>query len=214
MEYTDVTTLDPGPSRYVYRYLKEEIRIICFTEITSEKLAKSGHDVRYGRLGLVFQDTFLLKHGLRPVYYYTEESLLTDMIVNRWNLDYAYRAKLSPEEEKVKRGLELEILTYRKPATLFRSFSESGSLVLMAQTAEYREAYDRYPDGYDFTTENEWRIVSENEEEYLYFDERDLRVIIIPGESYRDKVMDYLEQEWNNPPSVVAYPKLFEGMSF
>ena len=151
---------------YLFRYMKEMIRIISFIEVSSAELATTPHSDFYGTLGLIFNPDFLIRSGLTQVNYYDEESLLSDEFVLEWNR-YAYCSNLSKADKDKKRELEIKILAYRKPATLFESFSESGSLVLSRDKVEFLEAYERYPIGYNFAAEQEWRINDVDKKGYI-----------------------------------------------
>lgn len=66
--------------------------------------------------------------------------------------------------------------------------------------------YDRYQEGYDFTKENEYRIVFEESVNYLYFNESDLYMVITPDSEAKSKTKTYLNQYWNRLPKVEIYP--------
>ena len=122
--------------------------------------------------------SFLKGKGIHPVEYYTEESIWTNPLITQWN--YYTRNKIHPEKHK---EMQDEIVNYRKPATLFPSFLRLTTIEIN-KTSEgltaRRYTYDRYPEGYDFTKENEHRIVFAEEVDYLYFKEDDLFMVITP----------------------------------
>jgi len=195
--------LDP---KYDLHFLKENIKMICFINICLTQLKKSPHSKEYGRLGLVFEDNYLRKNGIKQVRYYTEESLFTDPLVVKWNEEFAYRPNLTPEELARKKELEIQILVYRKPATLFESFSESRMLAIEKSGLSIKDVYDRYSIGYNFQTENEWRIVSLCDEEFLWFEESDLRLVIVPDSISKKRLGKYFSTRWSSTPEIVVFP--------
>ena len=68
-----------------YGYIKENIRMICFTDISLEDVATSIHVEQYGKLGIIFYEKFLEKYGIKKVYYYEENKLIDDEKVGHWN---------------------------------------------------------------------------------------------------------------------------------
>ena len=100
-------------------FLPVDMSMICFIKISFTQLKKSTHSKEYGKFGIVLTDTFLKAKGINPVYYYTEQSLWNDPLIKKWN----YSVKLLYNKEKAE--LEKEIVSYRKPATLFPSFKKS-----------------------------------------------------------------------------------------
>ena len=190
-------------------YLPFEIGMICFIKISLKQLGKSPHSFEYGRLGLAFTDRFLNHNGIKAVHYFEEASLFTDPLVVKWNLKFAYRPNLSQKDQKEKKELETQILAYRKPATLFKSFRESRMLAITNTESEMNmkivDVYDRYPTEYNFQEEKEWRIVS-YDEEVLGFSENDLYMVIVPNDQSRMTLSNYFESEWKETPRVCVYP--------
>jgi len=137
------------------------------------------------------------------VFYYTESSIWDDELIRRWNSE---QNKMS---RKDKSDLEREILSYRKPATLFSSFKESVTIKLTraseGTTLEYL-TYDRYPDNYDFRKEKEYRIVFDEGVDYLYFGADDLFMIITPDLKSKGEVESFLKRNWSKQPKVEVYP--------
>ena len=191
------------PYATTIHYLSTDVPMICFIRIPFNQLKNSGHYAQYGKFGLVFTDDFLRSKGVRPVQYYTESSLWSDKLIRRWNYEHN---KLS---RKDKANLEREILSYRKPATLFPTFKESVTMKVSTSsegtTLEYL-TYDRYPDGYDFTNEKEHRIVFDKGVDYLYFDENDLFMVIVPDIDSKGEIDSFFKQNWSKHPKVEVYP--------
>ena len=191
-------------------YLRDSIEMICFIKISLSDLKKSFHFNQYGKLGLVFENRYLRLQGIRQVEYYEENSVFEDPLIIEWNNKYAYNPSLSDEENKAKKELEKRILAFRKPAMLFPSFSESR-LMKMERTkddfsVEIEDAYSRYQIGYNFKKENEWRIISKEGQEYLYFDEKDLFLILAPDITSLEQIKKYIDSNWTIRPKVLIYP--------
>ena len=199
----DPAWLEKLPDDKTIHYLPLDVPMICFIKTSFSKLRTSVHSSEYGKFGIVLNDKFLKESGIRPVYYYTEESLWRDPLIRKWN---AGERILSASE---KTDLEKEIVSYRKPAFLFPSFRESVITKITRDTEgvsiEYL-TYDRYPEGYDFTGEAEHRLLFNEGVEYFYFDESDLHMIITPNSSAQIRIIDYLNNNWAKQPYVVQYP--------
>lgn len=124
-----------------------------------------------------------------------------------WNRNYARRSNLSNCQKVEKRKLELEILTYRKPAKLFESLFYSKIIVIGGPNEGLKETYGRYPLGYDFTKEKEWRIISKSKNDYLYFKEETLKGIIVPDINSKTKIENYLNSYWLYRPEIFISQK-------
>lgn len=191
------------PDHTAIHYLPTDVPMICFMKMSLSQLRTSTHYAEYGKFGLVFTDSFLKNKGIRPVFYYSESSLWNDELIRRWNYEENKMSK------KDKTNLEREILSYRKPAILFSTFKESVTMKLTRASEgtvlEYL-TYDRYPDGYDFTKEKEHRIVFDEAVDYLYFDESDLFMVIVPDLDSKEKVESFFKQNWSKHPKVGVVP--------
>ncbi|MCX5832591.1 MAG: hypothetical protein NT140_12025 [Deltaproteobacteria bacterium] len=175
-------------------------------DVSFEQLPMHPHKEQYGKLGLVFDNEYLSKNKIRKVYYYKEESLFYDPIVLQWNHYFAYKSNLSPIEILRKKELEEQILAYRKPHTLFNSFSESRKLAVNNNGVRIADVYERYPIGYEFCKENEWRISSQSNEDYLNFEEKDLKAVITSDEKSTKQLERYFATEWNVSPDILVFP--------
>lgn len=191
------------PNDTTIHYLPIDVPMICFIKISFSQLKNSSHSSEYGRFGIVLTDSYLRAKGIRPVHYYTEESLWNDQLIKKWD----YNAKSLNKEEK--KELEKEIVSFRKPSSLFPSFRES---VIMKITRDSNGTkiehltYDRYEEGYDFRKENEHRIVFDEGVDYLYFEERDLFMIITPDTKVQRRIQDVFSRNWKEKPRVTIYP--------
>jgi hypothetical protein len=196
----DPTWYEKLPDDTRIHYLPVDIPMICFIKIAFTQLKNSTHCNEYGKFGLVFTNDFLKKKGVKPVFYYTEESLWNDELIRRWNSGGLSKTR--------KVELEREIVSYRKPATLFSTFKESVTMKMTTYTnclkLEYL-TYDRYNDNYDFRKENEYRITFEKDTD-LYFEEKDLFIVIVPNVKAKGEVESFFRNSWSESPNVELYP--------
>jgi hypothetical protein len=153
---------------------------------------------------LVFTDKFLRSSGVRPVAYYSEDSLWNDPLIRRWNtLHFQKRFQEA-------RLLVKEIVTYRKPAAYFRSFANQ-TMMKIATTPEgtqlgHCHKYDGYRVGYHFSGEREFRIAFEEGIDYLCFTESDLYMLIVPDLDSKAQIEEYFSKQWTQIPLVNVYP--------
>lgn len=192
------------PNDTTIHYLPVDVSMICFIKIPFNQLKNSTHSNEYGRFGLVLTDSFLKASGIKPVHYYTEESLWNDSLIKKWN----YVAR-NPNKKEEKAELEKEIVSFRKPASLFPSFKESVTMKVTRASNETRIehlTYDRYKDGYDFRKENEYRIAFDEGVDYLYFEEQDIFMVITPDTEVRRRIQNFFSRNWKKEPRVTIYP--------
>ncbi len=191
------------PDDKTIHYLPVDVPMLCFIKISLNQLKNSTHSNEYGRFGIVLTESFLKANGIRPVYYYTEESLWNDPLIKKWN--HATKTLSSRKKAELKK----EIVSFRKPASLFPSFRESVITKITRASngikVEYL-TYDRYKEGYDFRKENEYRIIFNEDVNYLYFDENDLFMIITPDSEAKHRIEDFFRQNWMQKPQIRIYP--------
>ncbi len=208
----DLNDLKPTMPQYNYYFLSDYIYMLCFINISFEFLSKSPHSLEYGKFGFVFSENFLNKNDIAAVQYYEETHLCTDPLVKEWNIKYAYKNNnsLTPVEIEEKKEIERQILAFRKPATLFKSFSESRLLEISKRSQEQTsfkivDAYERYPIDYDFRKEKEWRIVSQEKKDFLSFTEEDLSTVIAPNDECVKPLKDFFDSNWNVRPGITIF---------
>lgn len=111
-------------------------------------------------------------------------------------------------KKRQKSELEKEIVSFRKPASLFPTFRESVITKITRDSdgvkVEYL-TYDRYPEGYDFRKENEYRIVFDESVDYLCFEEKDLFIVITPDTKSQCRIHDFFSRNWKEKPRVTIY---------
>ncbi len=184
-------------------FLQRDVPMISFIKIAFNRLRTSNHWEEYGKMGIVLADRFLRSKGIRPVKYYTEESLWNDPLIRKWN----YELKSLPPDKR--EDCEKEILTYRKPSTLFPTFKNSVmAKITVAPSGGTVDLikYNRYEEGYDFTKEHEYRIVFDEGVDYLYFEEKDLFMVITPDIKAQRRIQDFFNRNWKEEPQVTIYP--------
>ena len=196
------TPKQPYEDNSIY-YLQRNVPMICFIKINFSQLKKSNHSREYGKFGIVLEKDFLEASGIRPVKYYTEESLWDDPLIRKWNYELK---SLTPDKME---DCEKEILTYRKPATYFSTFKNSVmAKITVAPSGGTVELikYNRYEEGYDFRKEHEHRIVFDEGVDYLYFEEKDLFMVITADIKAQRRIQDFFSQNWKEEPKVAIYP--------
>ena len=184
-------------------FLQRDVPMISFIKIAFNQLRTSNHWLEYGKFGIVLTDRFLRSRGIGQVKYYTEASLWNDPLIRQWNYELE---SLPPDKRE---DCEKEILTYRKPATLFPTFKNSVMAKITAApsggTVELIK-YNRYEEGYDFRKEHEYRIVFDESVDSLYFEEKDLFMVITPDIKAQRRIQDFFSQNWKEEPQVAIYP--------
>jgi hypothetical protein len=206
---TDLVVAEVDKERIVdtpsIRYLPEDVPMICFIKIPFSRLKNSMLHKEYGKLGIVLTNNFLRTRGIKPVHYYTEESLYTDSLILKWNYDWPNK-KISADEAG---QLQKEITAYRKPATLFPNFGKCVTHIIQFGSGKPQTSYftyNRYAAGYDFTKENEYRIVFDEGNGYLNFKENDIHMIIVPNLEAQKTIETFLNENWRTKPNVTVYP--------
>jgi hypothetical protein len=185
-------------------YLPIAVSMICFIQIAFNQLKSTPHSKEYGKFGLVFENKFLHSQGAKPVGYYTENSLWNDPLIIEWS-----NTRNSKDSSK-RLQLQTAITLYRKPATYFPAFAEQ-TMMKVTRTAkgtilEHYYKYDRYEIGYDFRNEQEYRIAFQDGQEYMYFTEKDLYMIVAPNSISKSQMESYLSREWQSIPQVKIFP--------
>lgn len=66
--------------------------------------------------------------------------------------------------------------------------------------------YSRYSEGYDFTQEQETRIVTTEANRDVYFNESEVLAVITPDQATQEMVRTSLERSWSAVPKVMVFP--------
>lgn len=182
-------------------YLPVDVPMICFINCPLKKLKNHPHQNEYGKLGIAFIKKFYKKNNIKPVIYYSEKSIKNDPLIKRY-----IQNGLSEQERK---NLSKKITAYRKPKILTENFSKSA-VARITKTENGNSlsiyTYDRYPIGYDFTTETEHRIAFEPGINFLHFNESDVFMIIVPNTEIGEKLKDFFKKNWTIIPCIEVYP--------
>lgn len=201
--YLEIISAHSNTTRAIY--LPHQVNMLCFIKTAFNKLSGSPHTAVYGKLGLVFTNTYLKSIGINQVVYYSESSVLEDPLIKKYN----EISKCTNPDAQERQRLIREITYCRKPATLFPSFRESAIATIQKKegnTFIRHWIYDDYDEGYDFTNENEWRVVVDEGEQYVKFQESDLYQVIVPNAEFKKRIETYLSQKWHVRPKVEICP--------
>jgi hypothetical protein len=193
---------DKQPTHNEITFLPSDVPMVCFINISFDDLKASPHSKEYGKFGIVLNTQFLKSVGLKPVLYYSEESLWHDPEIIVWN-DAARR------NDKNLKAMQDEIVAYRKPETYFRRFADLTTIMIRKTTdniAVSHYKYDRYPVGYDFRKEHEHRIVFQSENDHLQFKVDDVYMVIVPTLDTKTQIFSYLKDKWKRLPFIEVFP--------
>ena len=189
-------------------YLPVNVPMICFIDIAMKGLKHSSHKSYYGKFGIALEKNFLKSKGVKPVCYYSEESLKSDSLIAEWNFFSAKRNRTDEDTKRIK-TLEREITLYRKPESLFSNFQKSIQVKVTKNKGRLVDVeyftYNRYPENYNFTLEKEWRLSFNVGEDYLYFDEENVFAIITPNLEAKRDIDRYFSKYWNRKPNVIIF---------
>lgn len=74
----------------------------------------------------------------------------------------------------------------------------------MGQATVEKITYSRYPQGYDFTVEQEARIVTGEDDRDVQFAESEVLAIIVPDGSTKEMLKAGLDGHWSTTPKIFA----------
>ena len=182
--------------------LPADVWMLCFANLPITKLRQWPHAEHYGKLAIVFSNRFRSQVNAKPVSYYQLHELQNDPKVIVYN--EAIKQKQQVEE------LAQELLAYRKPAKLWPKFRQLfGSISIQNNPtglAIEHITYSRYQDGYEFFTEAESRVVTDEYNQYIPFNESDVLEIIAPSIDGKNHIQNWLIKNWTTQPPVTVYP--------
>jgi hypothetical protein len=214
----DLDNIGDLPNAQPVSYSHADVEMVCFINISFNKLKTSHHNVHYGKFGLAFTDKYIKAINAKPVNYYTEKWLMSDFFIKK------FCEKKSVIKTEIKKQFLEEILFYNKPATLYSNFLQSvikiSSHVDGTDLTIFNLTYDRYPADYDFQNENEYRVAFgysestpydlpkplDDESHFLPFREQDVFKIITPDQKSKASIENYLNNNWDQKPEVIIYP--------
>ena len=179
-----------------------DVWMLCFANLPIRKLRQWPHAEHYGKLAIVFKNSFRSQVNAKAVSYYQLHELQHDPKVIAYN--EAIKQKQQVEE------LAQELLAYRKPAKLWPEFRQLFGLTSIQNnpnglTVEHI-TYSRYQDGYEFFTEAESRIVTDENNQHIPFNECDVLKIITPSPEGKNHIQNWLMKNWTIQPPVIIYP--------
>jgi hypothetical protein len=182
-----------------------DVPMVSFVDISFKKLKAWEPSNHYGQLGIAFTNEFKRRHSAKHVGYYQQANLARDPKVLA--LDEAYRS----DNVKLQKVLVEEILNLRKPARLWEEFITLFTPLKLTKeecgVTIDRITYSRYEVGYDFTTEHEVRIVTEQEGNLVEFEEKEVLALIAPNEKVRSELIAFTDANWSSKINVMVYPQ-------
>ncbi len=180
-------------------FLPQNIFMICFIKSSENKLRKNVHLKEYGNLGIALTDDFIKKNYAEEVQYYKHFKIVNEPIVIEWQKLASKTDRTTAEGERIQH-LVRKITAFRKPEKMFKEFQEK--IVLMTNdNLEIKSIYDRYPLGYDFRNEFEWRIISDTEK-YLSFKTENIVKIFTANEPQKVAIQNALSKKWEKIPPI------------
>ncbi|MBP9100816.1 MAG: hypothetical protein KBF68_05445 [Nitrosomonas sp.] len=186
--------------------LPNDVHMVSFVDIPLSKLRTWAPSEHYGKLGVVFTDKFRKNKNVYRVYYYPDFiSLAHDPKVIR--LD----ASIKRQDHRAIEELSRDVIQKRKPAKLWPEINNAFAAVKVGideagRTMFEKETYSRYPEGYDFTIEQEARIATHAEATPIEFSEADVLKIIAPTEQIKSRLATLLSGSWQSVPEIILYP--------
>jgi hypothetical protein len=186
--------------------LPNDVNMVSFVDIALKKLGSWKPSEHYGKLGLVFKDSFRTRKNVYRVFYYPDFlSLARDPKVIQ--LD----AAIKRQDHVVIEELARELTQRRKPASLWPEINNVFAAVKVDIDSSGRAmfeklTYSRYPEGYDFTKEQEARIATQEEGVMIDFTDSDVLSVIAPSEEVKNRIQTLLIKNWRHVPQVFVYP--------
>ena len=184
--------------------LPHQVWMISFVYIQFKKLIAWPHFEHYGQLSIAFTNQFRKRAPAKSVDYYRLSNLALDPKVR--SLERAF----CTENKQAQTALIDEIVSFRKPATLWKELETQFTQLRLTKGPEgitiEQDTYSRYEVGYDFQSEKEVRIVTDAENRIVEFRESDVLSIIVPNTDIQARIEQFIEKNWSTKPSVFIYP--------
>lgn len=199
-------TFDSWVSSPPVSLLPNDVWMISFVDVPLKKLRHWAPAEHYGKLGVAFTDKFRARtHAQRVAYYDQYANLARDPLVLQ-----LHRA-IQTQDNAVMERLQHLVVERRKPARLWPELNGLFSMLKItmgedAQATFEKITYSRYPQGYDFTIEQEARIVTSEGDRDVLFDESEVLAVIAPDEATKDWVKARLNGHWSATPSFLVFP--------
>ncbi len=210
---------------------------ICFTDIPL--YLSDEHTEAYGKFGIGFSREFVKNRGGNPVFYfvnwydirnntntYALRGILSDILRTVAKFCLAISNLETEQGVIVLRKKDGKEVVYNDPLLanhlrqIFSMFKEIGD---WGPASDYTKRKDAY------YLEREWRIISYSRHDessistkigddvFLKINQQDIRIITVPNEDIRKRVMDYfIKQKNTNPdnldkqyiPTIIVYDEL------
>lgn len=187
--------------------LPNDVWMISFVDIPLKKLPRWTPVEHYGKLGVVFTDKFRSRANVKRIVYYDEyTNLARDPMILQ-----LHRAIEKQEKSEMERLRHL-VVERRKPARLWPELNGLFAMLKISMGADAQATfekitYSRYPEGYNFTIEQEARIVTPESDRDVYFEESEVLAVIAPDTATKELVEARLDGQWAVTPQVLVFPK-------
>ena len=113
-------------------------------------------------------------------------------------------------ENKIQ-ALTEQILYYRKPSKLWQEFNHQFAMLQITSNNNAvnieKITYSRYAVGYNFAIENEARIITHKNNQFIGFNETDILAIIVPDTQSKMYILNILKSNWHKLPELIIYPQ-------
>ncbi|MCE2926789.1 MAG: hypothetical protein LW823_03990 [Rickettsiales bacterium] len=182
--------------------LREDILMLCFSDLALSKLKNWPCLNHYAQLAIVFTDMFKKRIGARPVHYYELAHLPNDRKV----IEFNQASNQGIQSEKIQK-LKEELLIYRKPKVMWPEFRKLYGVIRVSQTNFKVITYDDYTEGYNFSAEYEARVIMNKEKTFIQFEEKDVLKIFAPTIDAKLQLTQFLTKNWKQAPLIELFPK-------
>ncbi len=185
--------------------LPVDVWMVSFADIPLKKMRHWKPASHYGKLGLVFTDEFRRRNKVGRVSYYHYPDLSIDPLVV--SLNKAFEDKNEEERERFSKL----VTEFRKPAKLWPELNNEFAVLRITcgineETNTEKLTYSRYAEGYDFTIEQEARLVTTGKTREITFAEADILAIVVPNSKVGDSICEVLSRRWSRVPEIIKFP--------
>jgi hypothetical protein len=182
-----------------------DVPMISFVDIPYKKMKTWEPSEHYGKLGLSFKNGFKISNNVKKVSYYALPALEKDPLVVKLN------KAINESDENTKNDLWKQVLHYRKPSILWEEFNGLFAPLRISNDPSgvdiKKITYSRYDVGYKFESEQESRIVTENEGDLIRFSTDDILSVIVPDESSKNYLRNLPDIDWLKSVDIKVYPR-------
>lgn len=184
-----------------------DVSMISFVDIPFKKIKNWTPSEHYGKLGISFKNSFKSSNNVTKVSYYTLPALERDPLVVK--LNKAMNSN-NANNANIKNNLRNQLLHYRKPGVLWKEFNGLFAPMRISNSVSgvdiEKITYSRYKIGYDFKSERESRIITENAGDLITFSKEDVLAIIVPDEKARNYLINLSNIDWLKEVEIIVYP--------